>query len=86
MKTSINNIVPPDYLVYSKLEKRYSVVSDKELLRIHNLLINSGLSQEDMYITITKICELKLGGIIYDRILKNQISVSLIDGELAFKA
>ena len=86
MKTNVYNIIPPDYLVYSEVCKEYSVVSDEEVLQMCDLLRDSGFSQEDMSFAITKICELKLGGIIYDRILKNQISVSLIDGELAFKA
>lgn len=83
---SIYNFVPPDYLHWDEVDKKYSVFAESELERLCIMSIENGIASEDMTVVMNKIGELRAGGILFDRILKGEVSFSYKDGELVFRA
>lgn len=87
-RKEVYELIPPDMLHWCPQEENFVLFSEEEIEKIILDCIMNGIKNDnDIYKVIGQFEQLKLGALILDRYLKNQISfIGIKRKELAFTA
>lgn len=80
MESPVNILIPADELHWNEHEGGYSVVSTEEMDRLIRLCLDAGMDDEQIFKVVRDFGLAKTGHILYDHLLKGDISIGGLDG------
>lgn len=81
-KRDVSQLIPFDLLHWNSEEKKYVPLSEDELDKIIEICINSGIETLDGTLGVIRWAEhIRLGSILYERLMDGKLSISYVDPE-----